>query len=782
MKKFKLTFQKGILFCLVLLMIFSVTSCKKHEDTPKDDVKITLESDKYTLQKTDVAKLTVTVTGSTDTTYSWMYDTSLLNIDANNQLKVIGDYSTKRTVEIKVVANADKTKSATISITLNVTPIKPPVKDNISVGIKGSSEVKSGKTINLEAVVTGSDNQTVLWEVKSGSEFATIDSEGRLTASKVSGDKVIEVTATSLADTSVVTTKVITIVAKPELTQEMLDALNVDTIGFEGYININLYTIGIYSKLHSTHITVVKTAMDGTNWYAEYLNGDTNTQMGLYYRNHDQKACQVSVSFMNEEQYTPMQADDGSSVSWEDAGLYNNLKGLKLSDFQFNEKTWRYEYVGSDERLDEKIVASANPYDFIADGFSLIIEDGEILGIYAKSKDDYSIAVGYKAIQELIVAINFDETVDVKRITKFSHENGVHDELAEAIANMRALKSYTLDFKSIIASYMYTGLVQSGYTEYVTQNDCYFLPYSVTYDKKGNEIHNYQENADYGYHKINDNLYNTFFTDKAGGYNATRAYQTDFSAAKPTFAFAAEIFRSYYINAKDGTTTYYVDNVMSSVASTFYYGVGNDENLYGLFATEGRISSTETFTPYVVVKDGYIIEAAFYFYVGSMYGVVEVKYSDFNETEIPQDVNIDFTPRQVPTSWSELTVNVSSDGPSTVDDEEVNALEYFKTFYGNDNIDNELPFFGNVLGDTYGFGLTTIYTPGGTSNAELSVVLYYDVPLGLDYTIDAPLKDIKDYLVSLGFVENKYGEFNKDNIWISPQDSNLDLVIYVWKK
>ena len=77
MKKFKLTFQKGILFCLVLLMIFSVTSCKKHEDTPKDDVKITLESDKYTLQKTDVAKLTVTVTGSTSNThlknYRWTW-------------------------------------------------------------------------------------------------------------------------------------------------------------------------------------------------------------------------------------------------------------------------------------------------------------------------------------------------------------------------------------------------------------------------------------------------------------------------------------------------------------------------------------------------------------------------------------------------------------------------------------------------------------------------------------------------------------------------------------
>lgn len=782
MKKFKLTFQKSILFALILLMIFSLASCKENIDTPKEEVNITLESDKYTLEKSDVAKLTVSVTGTTDKTYSWMYDTSLLNIDANNQLTIIGDYATKRTVEIKAVANADKTKSASISITLNITPVKPPAKDKATVGIKGTSEVRSGKSITLEAVVSGIDNQTVLWEIKNGSEFAAINSEGKLTASKVTGDKVIEVSATSIEDQTAVATKIITIVAKPELTQEMLDALNVDTIGFEGYLNINLYTIGLYSKLYSSQITVVKTAMDGTNWYAEYLNGDTNTEMGLYYKQHEGNACQVSVSFLNEEQYTPMQIDDGTLVSWQDSGLYNNLKGLKLTDFEFDEKTWRYIYVGSDDKLDEKLVASANPYNFIADGFALIIEDGEVLGIYAKSKEDYSIAVGYKAIQELIVAINYDAAVDVKTINKFSHDSTIHDDLAQAIENMRSLNSYTLDYKSMVASYMTTGIVQSGYTEYITTNDCYFLPYTVTYDKKGNEIHNYTEDADYGYHKINDNLYNTFFTNNAGGYVATRAYNDNFSSAKPTFGFAAEIFRSYYKDAKEGTTTYYVDSVMSSVASTFYYGVGNDINLYGLFATEGTISATETFTPYVTIKDGYIIEAAFYFYVGTMYGVIEIKYSDFNETQLPEGVDIDFTTRQVPTSWSELTVNVSSDLASTTDDEEVNALDYFKTFYKNDNIDNELPFFGNVLGDTYGFGLTTLYTPGGTNNAERAVILYYDVPLGLDYTIDAPLKSIKDYLISLGFEENKYGEFNKDNIWISPQDSNLDLVIYVWKK
>ena len=30
-------------------------------------------------------------------------------------------------------------------------------------------------------------------------------------------------------------------------------------------------------------------------------------------------------------------------------------------------------------------------------------------------------------------------------------------------------------------------------------------------------------------------------------------------------------------------------------------------------------------------------------------------------------------------------------------------------------------------------------------------------------------------------ISNKYGEFNKGNIWVAPTDSSLDLVIYIWK-
>lgn len=653
--------------------------------------------------------------------------------------------------------------------------------ENVTVGITGSSEVKSGKSITLNAIVNedGSD-AGVTWSIKSGSEYASIDANGRLTAKEVDGSKIIEVVATSVANPSKSATKVITITSKPTLTQEMLNKLNVDKIGFEGYITISLYKFGISSSLYQTATLSVKTAMDGTNWYSEYENNATGTMSGLYYKNHDDLACQVGVSFTNDEQYEPMLDDNDKTVSFVDSGLYNNFKGLKVSDFAFNNDTWRYDYVGSDTKLAERMIASANPYSFKVNGFSLIIDDGEVLGIYAKSDDDYTITAGYRGIQELTVAVNYGDTVDVPSINKYTHDP-IHDELNEAIKNMQELTSYTLDFKSIVASYMASGVTESGFVETITENDCYFVPYSVRYSTKGEEIHTPQPDDIYGYHKFNDNLYNTYSMDKDGNLYATRAFASDFSNARPTFAFAGEIFTKYYKNDKEGTITYYVDNVMSSVASTFFYGVGNDINLYGIFATEGYISSTSSFTPYVTVKDGYIVSACFYFYLGSMYGVVELNYSDFNTATLPADTTIEFTQRNLPTSWSELTIQVSSDSSTTDDDTEVNALDYLKEFYNDENIGDKMPFFGNVLGDTYGFGLTTVHIPTGGNVAKQAIVFYYDVPLDVDYTIDSSLNKIGEYLLSLGFTKNAHDEYEKDGIYIAPVDSSLDLVIYVWK-
>ena len=170
------------------------------------------------------------------------------------------------------------------------------------------------------------------------------------------------------------------------------------------------------------------------------------------------------------------------------------------------------------------------------------------------------------------------------------------------------------------------------------------------------------------------------YTENNNSYEATRAYETDFSKCKPTFAFAAEIFREYYIDEVDGSITYYVDPLMSTVASTYYYGMGNDINLYGIFATSTEYMTGQTFKPYVVVKDGYIVEGGFYYFVGSIYGIVEIKYSNFNNTTLPEGTNIEFAVRQVPTKWDQVNIEVSSGSSSTDDDVTTNALEYLMTF------------------------------------------------------------------------------------------------------
>lgn len=697
-------------------------------------------------------------------------------------------------------------------------PVKPnppkPQPTEVLVSIQGKSEVRCGSESKYTAYIDGEISDEVSWEIRDGADYASISSDGTFTASEVNGDKIIELVARSTKNTNCEASKIVLIVSKPNLTQDMLDALKVDKIGFEGYLSIDVSEIGISTKPIATYTSVLKTSMDGTNWYAEYANSDTGTNMGLYMRNHDGVASKVGVSYLNEEMYEPMLDDEGNKVLWENSGFYNCLKNLTVNDFVFNEETWRYEYKGTDKNLTTKLVASANPYDFVPDPnaeFQLIIEENEILGFYAISKPDYNIAKPNKAILELFVAVDCGDTVKVPTISKYAHHE-FHDDLAKAISYMKSLDTYTLDFLGLTASYLTRGYVLSGYTETITNENCYFRPYTIGYDEYGKEVKNYTEYGSYGYKKISENLYNTFYENaQTKGYDAARAYEKTFEHARPTFDFAAEIFTKYVEN-EDGSVSYYVDDVMCSVASTFYYGVGNDVNLYGLFATSGSAVTFDKYTPFITVKDGKIVSANFYFYLGSIFGDISITYSDFNEASLPEDLNIDFTVRQVPTSWNQLDFIESSTSSTTDDDKMVNAYDFLIKYYNETSKLTEteiqendmLPFFGSVLGDTYGFGMLSMHIPNGKKTGYMCLTLYYDVPLDIDYSITSSLEKINDYLLSLGFKDLGTGEYSKTikvnvieeieingikisqevtkekTVYVAPVDSSLDLIIYMW--
>lgn len=666
-----------------------------------------------------------------------------------------------------------------------------PNPDEVTVTISKTSEVRSGKSITLKAYIDGKEakNGEIIWEIVDGNQYATIDENGKVTAAEVNGDKKVTVTATVADNDECFAEKDIWVLAKTALTADMLSALNHAKVGFEGYDKIDLYKTDLFGSFYRTVTLPIRTAMDGNNWYAEYEDSSTGLKTGIYYTNRNGKANQVSVSFMNEEQYIPMLGDDEEVVTWTESGLYNSLTDLSVDDFEFDENTWRWMFKG-DETISKRLVAAATPYDFEVNAWGLIIDEGEIVGIFAQSKDDYQIVEGYRGIQSLYLAINTSQSVEVPKVGKFHHDekyDALYSKLQTAIDNMRALESYKLDFYQMTNSQY--GSSYGGFVETVTNDLCYFAPFSVRYDNNQNEIRTYEQNASYGYKKISDNLYNAFSENEKTEesdpvtYKASRAYQTTFDNARPSFAFSSEIFSGYAEDEEAGTTTYYVNESMCGVASTFYYGVGNDVNLYGIFATKGFTLNTQ-FTPFVVVKDGYIIESCFYFYLGSMYGVVMIKYSDLNQAAVPDGVQVEFETRQVPTEWSQLTVQVRNEESSTTeDDEEVNALTFLKTFFGKDDIGEKLPFFGNVLGDTYGFGMTMTKTPGGTKTAKNAIVFYYDVPLDVDYTINSSLTAVREFLKQKGFVRNQYDEYHDEanGIWVAPVDSSLDFLIYVWK-
>ena len=573
---------------------------------------------------------------------------------------------------------------------------------------------------------------------------------------------------------------------KPDLTEAMFDVFDTEYIAFDGTDEVAFYDIRT-NKFYQSNTMNVSTSMDGQHWSATYEDSATGAERTLYYADHDGVACEVSVSLMNDEEYTPMLDDDGNEILWADAGLTNALNRLSVSDFTYNEETGRYHYNKTDFSLIDAIVSSANPYEFTSDDFSLIISDGEIIGIQVSSTFDTTLAAGYKAEQTLIATINYgEEAVTVPTISKFSYDSDYHVYLSEALTNMQALKRYNTKVKIYAQSIYYSAVSASGYFETVTEDDCYFQTMNVatTTDQEDTP----EEGSAYGFHRFSETEYNSFMSEADGSLAATRAYRGSLDLVKPSFAFAPEIMTGIGYDQNTKEYYYYSDSNMCSVASTFYYGVGNDINTYSIFATTGQTSATDSFTPYVVTTqiDGkwYITYSCFYFNLGLMHGVMEITYSDFDSATLPENVSVDFAKREIPSSWNDLTFIKSDDSSSTTeDDTEVNAGEFLKEFYADPEILDKMPFFGGVdyLGDCFGFGLAGSYRPDGMAYYVNAITLYYDVPLDLNYSIDASLKKVYQCLTDAGFTDVGNHVYVKGDITVEPKDVELDLTIYVYR-
>ena len=685
---------------------------------------------------------------------------------------------------VTVVARADGYEDSDPSkaaIFMASTVIVPP-EVTAEVLIDGPISVGGGLKANYKASVTvdGSDDKSVTWSVVEGGDVATIDEHGVLDTKEVSADKTVRIRATSNADPDSYNELTVSVLTKTLLTQTMLDELDDNKIAFEGYMEIKYYTMGLTSTLANTASYNVKTEMDGTTWHAVYESDLVSGTSELFYRNVEGIANLIGISYMNVEEYFPAQDEAGDVISWEDGGMYNSLGGLNVDDFEFVASAWewRYKAKNADDSFMERVLSAANPYEFEPVSVGLIISKGMISGIHAVSNDDYTLMSQHRAVKDLNVLITVGDAVELPEVSTYSRDEEVHPALEAAIENTRKAASYTVTMRNSEFNAMYGGYSYDGYKETITPDTIYFEPFTFR-EGRNDEIVYTPSGNPYGYKRIGDNLYNAFSVERnsetgALSYAATRAYAKDFSDAKPSFAFAAEIFRSYY-PSPDGVTSYSVSSEMAGVASTFYKSIGNDVALFGIFAT-----TINNLTPTVYVKDGYIVQAVFAYNVGNyMYGTIELDY-DYSDATLPEGVNVELTPRQVPTSWNDLVIR---EDPN--DENGFNAQTYLKEkLFEDPNV--EVPFFGDVLGDSYGFGA---YIPRGvplTNGSTIyapSVSFYYDVPLDANYSIESSLVKVRGLLRDNGFSLNARGHWVKQgsDVVIDVEDNELDLYIHVRK-
>lgn len=662
-----------------------------------------------------------------------------------------------------------------------------------SLTISGSSECRSGKTLQLEAsVVNAPANSGVTWEITAGKDYAEIDQNGLITAKPVSGDKNITVKATSKFDTGVSAIKVITITAKPELTQEMLDELNEDNLAFDGFLELQRWSfgIGVPSQLEGAITLNVKTAMDEDSWYSEYQDMTGITRfISISDRDdvdgRESTACTYTVDLMNNATTEPLLDADGNYQAWADVDYKNNMRDFDVDDFTFNESKWRWEYVGSGSTEEKQakmraILASVHVFDFVPKSVYLLVDDGMVVGMYAESEDDYTMNTGSIVRMFLTVSLNVGNSIEVPTLEQYEHKD-MHDELQAAIDRMHALTSYTtecLDNGSALGSATY-----NGYIETVTQDACYmrpydFEPFQTSLVEIGSGNHRFSNN-DFGYVKCTDDLYNSF-TVTDGVYRPHRSYSGEFiKNAPPTFAFTAEIFTDMKENA-DGSKTYYVDTPMLTVATTLYHGIGNDMAVYGIYAN--ATYRTRAYLPYVTVNtDGYISKAGFSYYMGSYYGELKIEYRDFNTAELTQSVidsleEIKNNPRTAPTDWSEVTIMLAKE-----DNREVVAKDYFETMF-DASFSSNLPYFGTVLGDTFNSAITDFRSISYNGNRVSvdSVKLFFEVPYDIDNSIDTSLAKVRELLDQNGFTKSGTDTYVKGNMSVEPINDQMRLLIYVW--
>ena len=188
-------FKKLASFLLVAVIALTIIGCNNNKNN-NEQVAITFDAAKTTLSNGESTNLTVTVTGSSNTNYSFIIsDPSLVKIE-NNVLTVIGDVTEDKAVTVVAYAAADASKTATKIFT-----IKNYVEPKVEITTQRNT-ITYGETITLSVNVVGLENKGIAWIV-SDNTLVKVDNNVLSVLQEVNVDTEVTIKAVSVEKNNV---------------------------------------------------------------------------------------------------------------------------------------------------------------------------------------------------------------------------------------------------------------------------------------------------------------------------------------------------------------------------------------------------------------------------------------------------------------------------------------------------------------------------------------------------------------------------------------------------
>lgn len=373
---------------------------------------------------------------------------------------------------------------------------EPPTPVTVEI-TGGAATISKDQTMTLSATVTGTDNTAVTWKV-SDPVTLRISDEGVVSVLSEPEilNKLVTITATSVADTRAYATKTITVLAPKKegqvgyLTTALLEKISGENITVSGTVT-DKYIDSHASSNNRTRVYNISVKMDEGKWSGTWQGEGTAALTDTYYKGTRDN---VKYTITDINGYVTANPDNGHTIEKEIVTKQNEVSRKVVTDYMSRPLAWEaqhyWNHLSDFRNLIKEPTISYDPSDdtryeynlnenneeefflmaYLAQSFTPMLDSStewfrtvvfvldaaheNIVSIEAQANPSYSGAVtdqqgnvtGYDTMSVSEIKLSFSDIGTTSITAKTAYDAPEHaDKLTAALNKIRTATSYVFD-------------------------------------------------------------------------------------------------------------------------------------------------------------------------------------------------------------------------------------------------------------------------------------------------------------------------------------------------